>query len=138
MEDTKPIRRDFHLAAWGVGLGVHWGFGVKKSFLKFNQSWCVSYLHEWHMQRHNILCSRPVGAFGRGQKVKYHLILITKSITKIFKPNFVCLLKNERYKTYRTGFSIDCQGHAQGVGLGGTVGGLGSISFFPNSTRVSV
>ena len=45
----------------------------------------------------------PPGALGRGQKVKYHLISITKSI-KIFIPNFVCVLTNDRYKTYQTGF----------------------------------
>ena len=32
--------------------------------LKFNQSWCVSYLHEWHMQRHNFL----PGDLGMGSK----------------------------------------------------------------------
>ena len=60
----------------------------------------------------------PPGALGRGQKVniiKYHLISITKSITKIFKPNFECLLRNERYKTYQTGFPFGCLGHAPGV-----------------------
>ena len=46
----------------------------------------------------------------RGQKVKYHLI--TKSISKIFIPNFVCVLTNERYKTYQTGFLICHLGHA--------------------------
>ena len=35
--------------------------------------------------------------FGRGQKVKYDQISITNTISKIFKPNFVCLLINERY-----------------------------------------
>ena len=64
--------------------------------------------------------SPPPGAMGRGQKVKYHLILITKSISKIFIPNFVCVLTNERYKTYQTGFIFCCLGHALGVGLGGT------------------
>ena len=54
----------------------------------------------------------PHGALGRGQKVKYHLISITKSISKIFIPNFVCVLTNKRYKTYRLG-------HAPGVGLWG-------------------
>ena len=34
--------------------------------------WCGSYLHEWH----NFLGSRPSGALGRGQKVKYHLFSI--------------------------------------------------------------
>ena len=59
------------------------------------------------------------GALGRGQKVKYHLISITKSISKIFIPNFVCVLTNERYKTYQTGFSFCPLGHAPGVGLWG-------------------
>ena len=44
------------------------------------------------------------------------------SISKIFKPNFVCLLTIERYKTYQTGLSFRRLGHAPGVGLGGTVG----------------
>ena len=41
---------------------------------------------------------------GRGQKVKYHLITKLKSISKIFIPNFVFVVTNERYKTYQTGF----------------------------------
>ena len=52
---------------------------------------------------------------GRGQKVKYHQISITKSISKIFKPNFVCLLTNKRYKKYQTRFSFSRLGHAPGV-----------------------
>ena len=59
----------------------------------------------------------PPGALGRGQKVKYHLISITKSISKTFIPNFVCVLTNERYKTYQMGFSF--------VGLGWDFGALG-------------
>ena len=34
----------------------------------------------------------------------------------------MCLLTNERYKTYQMGFSFGRLGHAPGVGLGGTVG----------------
>ena len=64
----------------------------------------------------------PPGALGRGQKVKYHLISITKSISKIFIPNFVCVLTNERYKTYQTGFSLCSLSHAPGVGLWGAGG----------------
>ena len=64
------------------------------------------------------------GALGRGQKVKY-LISITKSISKIFIPNFVCVLTNERYKTYQTGFSFCPLGHASGVGLWGAGGAQG-------------
>ena len=45
---------------------------------------------------------------GMCQKVKHHLISITKSISKICIPNFVCVLTNERCKTYQTGFhSVD-------------------------------
>ena len=50
-------------------------------------------------------------------KVKYHLISITKSISKIFIPNFVCVLTNARYKTYQTAFSFCLLGHAPGMGL---------------------
>ena len=62
----------------------------------------------------------PPGALGRGQEVKYYLISITKSISKIFIPNFVCVPTNERYKTYQTGFLFCRLVHALGVGLGGT------------------
>ena len=41
----------------------------------------------------------------------------------------MCLLTNERYKTYQTGFSFDCLGHAPGVGPGGTMG-VGRVNFF--------
>ena len=72
----------------------------------------------------------PPGALGRGQKVKYHLISITKSISKIFIPNLVCVLTNERYKSYQTGFLFCLLGHATGVGLWGTGGAQGFNFFF--------
>ena len=90
----------------------------------------------------NFFLAQPPWALGRGQKVKYNLISITKSISKIFIPNFVCVLTNERYKIYQTRFSFCHLGHASGVGLGalgcpggqkiigGTMGGLGSKRFF--------
>ena len=71
----------------------------------------------------------PPGALWRGQKVKHHLISITKSISKIFIPNFVCVLTNESYKTYQTGFLFCRLGHALGVGLGGYLGA--KIKFRP-------
>ena len=63
-----------------------------------------------------------LGTLGRGEKVKCHLISITKSISKIFIVNFVCVLTNERYKTYPTEFSFCRMGHAPGVGLCGSGG----------------
>ena len=65
----------------------------------------------------NFFMAPPPGALGRGQKVKYHLISITKSISKIFIPNFVCVLTNEKYKTYQTGFSFCPLGHAPEIGF---------------------
>ena len=73
----------------------------------------------WAHNVKNILAPPP-GALGRGQRVKYHLISITESISKIFIPNFVCVLTNERYKTYQMGFLFCRLDHALGVGLGGT------------------
>ena len=70
----------------------------------------------------------PPGALGRGQKVKYHLISITMSLTKIFIPNFVCVLTNERYKTYQRDFSFCRLGHAQRVEFGAL--GVPRGSFF--------
>ena len=96
---------------------------------KFNRIWCVSYSHELGAQRKKKILAPPPGALGRGQKVKYHLISITKSISKIFIPNFACVLTNERYKTYQTGFLFCCLGYAPRVGLWGTWGAQGVIFF---------
>ena len=74
MKDIKHIRRDFHLVAWvmpqGSDLGVPWGgLGVKIFFIsKFNQIWCVSYLHEWHMHRRHFLGPHPLGPWGGAKR----------------------------------------------------------------------
>ena len=52
----------------GWDLGVPWGVGGPKTFFsKFNQIWCVSYLHERHMQWHIFLGPRLLGPW-RGAK----------------------------------------------------------------------
>ena len=94
---------------------------------KFNQIWLVSYSYEWGVQQ-QFFCP---GALGRGQKVKYHLISIIKSISKIFYTKLMCVLTNERYKTYQTGFLFCCLGHAPGMGLWGA-GGAQVVNFFSN------
>ena len=43
-----------------------------------------------------VLAPPPV-ALGRGQKVKYHKISITKSILKIFNPKFVYVCSQIKY-----------------------------------------
>ena len=90
---------------------------------KSNQIWCVCYSHEWGVQR-------PWGGAKRSNIIKYHSISITKSISKIFKANFVRLLTNEKSKTYQTGFSYGRLGHASGVGLG-VLWGVGGQKKFP-------
>ena len=70
MKDIKHIRRNFYSVAWvmpqGSDLGVPWGveWSKKLFFPKFNKIWCVSYLHEWHMQRHNFFGPHPLGPYG--------------------------------------------------------------------------
>ena len=73
----------------------------------------------------SIFLALPPGALERGQKVKYHLISIKKSISKIFIPNFVCVLTNERYKTYQTGLSFCPLSQAPEVGILGAEGAQG-------------
>ena len=48
----------------GETWGYRGGLGVNFFFLKFNQIWCVSYSHEWHMHWHNFLGPRPLGPLG--------------------------------------------------------------------------
>ena len=74
MKDIKHIRRDFHFLAWvmhqGSNLGVPWGveWSKKKLFPKFNQIWCVSNLHQWHMQQHNFIGPHPLGPWGGAKR----------------------------------------------------------------------
>ena len=60
--------------------------------MKSNQLWCVSYSHERGVQQH--IYFGP-WSLGKGQKVKYYYISITKSVSKTFIPIFVCVLTNK-------------------------------------------
>ena len=51
-----------------------------------------------------IFLALPPGAVGRGQKVKYHLISITKPISKIIIQNFVCVFPIKDTKHIRQDF----------------------------------
>ena len=52
------------------------------------------------------------------------------SISKIFIPNFVCVLTNERYTTYQTELLFCHLGHAPGVEIWGSGGTQGVKQFF--------
>ena len=142
MKDIKHIRRDFYLVAWvmpqGSDLGILWGVGwSKKIFSVIQPDLVCELLTSMAHATGQFFWSPPPGALGRGQKVKYHKISITKSISNIFIPNFKCLLTNERYKTYRTGFSFRHLGHAPGGGTWGYCGGLGVKKlFFPKVNQI--
>ena len=85
---------------------------------KFNQIWCVSYWHEWGVQRQTFFGPAPWGPW-EGSKGQI-------SLKFNYKVNFKdCVLTNERYKTYQTGFSFWPLGHAPGVGLWGPGGAKG-------------
>ena len=56
----------------------------------------------------------PLGGTKRSNIIKSEL---QSQISKIFKPNFVYLLTNERYLTYQPGFLFGLQGHAKGWDL---------------------
>ena len=74
----------------------------------------------------------PPGALGRGQKVNYHLISFTRSISKIFIPNFVCVLPNNIFKTCQTEFSSVACVMPQGCYLGALGCPCGQFIFFSN------
>ena len=73
-ERYKTYQRGFSFGrlghAPGVGLrGTAGGFGRSIFFFsKFNQIWCVSYLHEWHMHPHHFLDPRPLGPWGGAKR----------------------------------------------------------------------
>ena len=71
-------------------------------------------------QQH-LFCPAPRGP-GEETKGQISFIFNYKVISKIFITIFVCVLTNERYKIYHTGFSFCHLGHALGVGLGGAYG----------------
>ena len=139
MKDTKHIRRFFILSPGSCPRGGTWGYlGAKIKFrpavcplcylllnhwTKFNQIWCVSYSHEKGTQR-KIFGPAPRGR-GEGSKGQISFNFNYKVNFKDFYPNFVCVLKNERYKTYQTGFLFCRLGHVPGVGLRGTGGARG-------------
>ena len=74
MKDKKTYQTGFPFGRLGhgpgVGLGGTVGGCVVKNFFfpKFNQICCVSYLHEWHMQRHHFSGPRPLWPWGGAKR----------------------------------------------------------------------
>ena len=56
--------------------------------------------------------------WGPGEGPKGQILNFNYKVNiKDFKPNFVCLLTNVRYKKYQAGFSFGRLRHVSGVGL---------------------
>ena len=132
MKETKYIRRDFYSVAWVMPRGGTWGcLGFKNQILSRHLSVMISPPKPLDQIQPNEVCelltcmgratAKKFGPahWGPGEGSKGQIISITKTISKIFIPNFVCVLTNERYKTYQMGFSFCHLGHSLGVGLGG-------------------
>ena len=66
---------------------------------------------------------------GEGSKGQMSFNFNYSHFQRFFIPKFVCVLTNERYKTYQTGFSFCPLGHPPGVGLWGAGGAQGSKFF---------
>ena len=100
---------------------------------KFNQIWCVIYSHELVAQQQSFL-DLPHGALGRDQKVKYHLISITKSISEIFIPKTQSLFSQMKdTKHFQTRFFILSPGSCPKGSDFGALGVLrGSKKIFSN------
>ena len=110
-----------------------WGAqGVQKFFL-FKHGHVVYQIdgdEEQNRIQVNFSSWGQTGDLGVRSKDKYHYISVNMSISKIFIPNFVCVLTNERYNTYQMGFLCYRLGHAPGVGHWGYPGG--QTIFFSN------
>ena len=128
----------------GLDLGVPWGvtmggWVVKKIFFpKFNQIWCVSNLHQWHMQGHNFFWPHPLGPQG-GAKKSNIIKSQSQSQFQRFLNQTLCVFSQLKdIKHIRRDFHSVAWVMPQGWDLG-VPWGLGvPKTFFPNSTRFSV
>ena len=134
-ERYKHIRRDFHSVAWvmpqGSDLGVPWGveWSKKEIFPKFNQIWCVSNLHQWHMQRHNFLDPHPLGPWG-GAKRSNIIKSQSQSQFQRFLSQTLCVFSQLKDIKHIRGDFILSPGSCPRGGTWGYRGGMGVQKLF--------
>ena len=141
MKDIKHIRRDFHSAPGSCPRGGTWGYrgvlGGPIFFPKFNQIWCVSYLHKWQMQRHNCFGPRPLGPLGgaiRSNIIKSQ----SQSQVQRFLNQTLCVFSQMKdIKPIRQDYHSDVKVMPQGWVLGAPRG-LGDEKKSRNSTGFGV
>ena len=142
MKDLKHIRWDFHSLAWvmpqGSDLGVPWGveWSKKNFFPKFNQIWCVSNLHQWHMQQHNFFGPHPLGPWG-GAKRSNIIKSQSQSQFQRFLNQTLCVFSQLKDMKYiRRDFHSVAWVMPQGWDLGVPWGLGGPKTFFPKFNQI--
>ena len=96
---------------------------------KFNQIWCVSYWHEWGVQRQTFFWPAPWGP-GEGSKGQISFKFNYKVNFEDFYTKLCVCSHKWKIQTFQTGFSFWPLGHAQGVGLWGAGGAKGVKKIF--------
>ena len=95
----------------------HWGYPGGQTI--FFQTWSCSISNRrgwWAEQNTSNIFILGSNLWPWGEVKRSIIIYI--SISKIFIPNFVCVLINKRKKTYWTEFLFCCQGHTRGWDFG--------------------
>ena len=87
---------------------------------KSNQIYCVSCSHEWAFNGTFFWAQLP-RALGMGQKVNYHLISITKSISKILNQTLCVFSQMKDIKHIKRDFHLAAMVMPQGDGPKGQI-----------------
>ena len=142
-ERYKTYQTGFLFDRLGHAPGVRFGGTVggwvvqKIFFPKFNQIWCVSYLHQWHMQRDNFFGPHPLGPWG-GAKRSNIIKSQSQSQFQRFLNQTLCVFSQmKNIKHIRRDFHSVIWVMPQGWDLG-VPWGVKKTFFFPNSTRSGV
>ena len=103
--------------------------GVNCLFPEVPPDWFVCYLHEWHMQIHNILRPRPLGPWGRAKSSNIIKSQLQRQFQRFFNQALCVFSQMKDIKHIRRDFHSVVRVMPQGLALGGTMRGLGSNLF---------
>ena len=83
----------------------------------------MSYLHEWHMQRHNILGPCPLGPWGEAKRANIIKSQLQSQFQRFLHQTLCVFSQMEDIKHIRQDLYSVPWVMPQGVGLGGAGGG---------------
>ena len=128
--------------ALGVGLGGTVGVGgvKKKIFPKFNQIWCVSFLHEWHTHRRHFLGSRALGPWGGAKRSNIIKSELQSQFQRFLNQTLCIFSQMKDTEHIRRDFHLATWVMPRGGtwGYHGGMGGQKKKKDFRNSTRFHV